>query len=803
MQVQGPLCHQNGIRGWGDPEAGVIIVGIAPGQHEAESSGRPFTGPSGRLLDSLLKVAGWSRERTYTTNLLCWWNNKPFPDEIKECWPRLDHELREYKPRLIITEGQLVHEAITGHPRRKGSRGAVVWSGTYRAYILDTHHPSFALQASSMNAVQDIIRDFGKIPDVLDWPCDGSVAQVSYSVVNSLEEGQAVLDALPRDGRPVTLDIEASNPDIEIIDPYRDRLLCFAIAYDDDKAQEHCYVFPTRILPDCIRSGDHIRKSCQCGAGLVFPTDVHWTFQAGQYDIPGVAEYFGVMLPLRDDTMLMSYCADERPGYHGLKGNAREFLGAGWWEDSVDALKRKGRLDQAEPADVEEYNAKDAIYDKRLVPVFHRKMQEEGTTSLYQDLLLPAMQTFISMQRYGVRIDQQRLNELAEVWFDDYLKMYDALRQEANDTGWPTDDINLSSIPQMRKLFYEIYGIEPTKLTKKTRKPALDKEVLDRMDHPFAAKIRAFRTLEGITENVFSLWEHLKYDGLLHPSAFVTTTRTGRTSYRNPAMQNCFPKPYTVGEDYARIQECVIPHNPDTHEIGEYDYNQIEVWLAWAFSQDDVLLSHLQSGDVHSATAEGAFKTKRELWSKADWDVKRQNAKKIRFGIQYGEGAEKLASPPPVGIGGTQRDAQVFINNYKATYPDYTRWMAAIQHEALKQGYLVTPSGRVMHFPLILDHKELRQALNFKIQGTATDYNLSSMTELFHPESESGRALRALNSWVILNKHDALVVEQDKRYRAEVVALVRSVMERPRFPGFPSIKVDAKVGPNLGQLEKV
>ena len=63
--------------------------------------------------------------------------------------------------------------------------------------------------------------------------------------------------------------------------------------------------------------------------------------------------------------------------------------------------------------------------------------------------------------------------------------------------------------------------------------------------------------------------------------------------------------------------------------------------MAWAWSKDPILLEHLQSGDVHSATAELAFNTKRDLWPADEWQVKRQNAKKIRFGLQYGEGAEK------------------------------------------------------------------------------------------------------------------------------------------------------------------
>jgi DNA polymerase I-like protein with 3'-5' exonuclease and polymerase domains len=54
------------------------------------------------------------------------------------------------------------------------------------------------------------------------------------------------------------------------------------------------------------------------------------------------------------------------------------------------------------------------------------------------------------------------------------------------------------------------------------------------------------------------------------------------------------------------------------------------------------------------------------------------------------------------------------------------------------------------------------------------------------------------NSYIILMIHDALVVESDRRYRKEVMALIKSVMEKPRFEGYPSIRIDMKVGDNLG-----
>src|SRR3990167_10510949 len=184
MLQHGPMCHEFGIRGYGDPSHGVLIVGIAPGRDEAQHTKQPFTGPSGRLLDALLSKVGWPRERVYTTNALCWWNNTPSPSDLAECSSRLHRELEWAKPKLIITAGAVANEAVMQTPRHKGSRGSVTWTPRWDAYVLDTHHPSFALQAKSMDAVQDILRDLVRIPDIVGWPPNAALARIDYRVVS-------------------------------------------------------------------------------------------------------------------------------------------------------------------------------------------------------------------------------------------------------------------------------------------------------------------------------------------------------------------------------------------------------------------------------------------------------------------------------------------------------------------------------------------------------------------------------------------------------------------------------------------
>jgi DNA polymerase I-like protein with 3'-5' exonuclease and polymerase domains len=143
------------------------------------------------------------------------------------------------------------------------------------------------------------------------------------------------------------------------------------------------------------------------------------------------------------------------------------------------------------------------------------------------------------MQMRGIKINWDTLQELAcgkEGWFMRYFDTYKELQLEAADIGWPSTDINLNSNPQLAKFFYQIIGLDITKYTK-GGKPSVDKETLDLMDHPFAAKLRAYRTLDTMVDYLMQVYAHLKWDGLIHPQAYVSTTRTGRTSYRNPSSR--------------------------------------------------------------------------------------------------------------------------------------------------------------------------------------------------------------------------------------------------------------------------
>jgi uracil-DNA glycosylase family 4 len=111
------------VSGAGNPQAKIIIVGLAPGKDGAHLTGIPFTrDPSGELFNQMLSVAGLSRNQDiFITNLVKCnpkdaqsRNRTPSKDELRNCFPYLKGEIECTSSRIIVTLGRLPTEFLLG-----------------------------------------------------------------------------------------------------------------------------------------------------------------------------------------------------------------------------------------------------------------------------------------------------------------------------------------------------------------------------------------------------------------------------------------------------------------------------------------------------------------------------------------------------------------------------------------------------------------------------------------------------------------------------------------------------------------
>lgn len=126
------------VPSFGDPKARVMALGLAPGAHGSNRTGRPFTGDgSGDFLYPVLHEAGFasqpkalSRDDGMKLNGL--WitamarcappGNKPTPEELRNCAPWLDQEMKLLTNlRVVVCLGRIAFDGLLGHLVRTGA----------------------------------------------------------------------------------------------------------------------------------------------------------------------------------------------------------------------------------------------------------------------------------------------------------------------------------------------------------------------------------------------------------------------------------------------------------------------------------------------------------------------------------------------------------------------------------------------------------------------------------------------------------------------------------------------------------
>ncbi len=156
------------VPSFGDASARVVVVGLAPGAHGSNRTGRPFTGDgSGDFLYPVLHETGFASQPESTHRedglvLQDMWitaaarcappGNKPTTDELRRCAPWLDEELRLLTGmRVVVCLGRIGFEAVVAALVRSGALAArsgiqFAHGAEYRLpdgrFLLASYHPS-------------------------------------------------------------------------------------------------------------------------------------------------------------------------------------------------------------------------------------------------------------------------------------------------------------------------------------------------------------------------------------------------------------------------------------------------------------------------------------------------------------------------------------------------------------------------------------------------------------------------------------------------------------------------------------
>ena len=181
------------VPGFGDPHAKLFILGLAPGAHGSNRTGRMFTGDrSGEFLYTALHMAGFANQATWQRldDGLKLKNafiaaarcappaNKPLPSELLNCRGYLERELKLLQPKVVLALGKIAWDTyleilksqgtIESRARFVFAHGAEAKLPGSGAKLVGVYHPSQqntqtgkltpAMYAKVLNRIQKLLK---------------------------------------------------------------------------------------------------------------------------------------------------------------------------------------------------------------------------------------------------------------------------------------------------------------------------------------------------------------------------------------------------------------------------------------------------------------------------------------------------------------------------------------------------------------------------------------------------------------------------------------------------------------------
>ncbi len=396
-----------------------------------------------------------------------------------------------------------------------------------------------------------------------------------------------------------------------------------------------------------------------------------------------------------------------------------------------------------------------------LYPVLEAELEKQDMKQLYYDLELPLCPVLYRMEKNGVAIDREQLEQFGTM-----------LAQRIADCetlifSYSDGPFNINSTKQLGELLFEKLGLPTVKKTKTGYSTNAD--VLEKLKnkHPIIPAIMDYRMLTKLKSTYADgLIKVIGSDGRIHTTLQNLVTATGRLSSSDPNLQN-IPVRTDLG---AEIRKMFIPK--PGYVLVDADYSQIELRVLAHIADDDTMKKAFSDGsDIHTVTASQVFGVSPEQVT----PLQRRHAKAVNFGIVYGISEFSLAED----IGVSRYEAKAYIENYLANYPGVREYMKQVVVDAREKGYTRTMFGRRRYIPeLTSSNFNIRQgaeriALNTPIQGTAADLIKMAMIRV-----DEALADKYPDAKLLLQVHDELIVECPEGIADEVAALVSEQMEQ-------------------------
>jgi len=716
--------------------------------------------------------------------------------------------------------------------------GRIDWSPRWNAFIMYAFHPAAVLRVP--DNFPDFAQTIRRIQYVLSLP-KGEIERIPtrFHVAPDASTALGMLLWMRRNCRKLAVDIETDNVDW-LTAPVLEIGFSWQAGYT--------YIIPARLISEDVQ---------EALCDLLSDPTIEFAWHNGKFDTQFLRHRYHAAARVDVDTMLMHYALDERPGIHGLKALSRVYCNAPAYEDEVKKYVRSMNTPfSACPEHIRHpYLAYDADYTGRLRDQLRQEHAQEAPSRLgyptpmecHDQLLVPLANDFVEIEMHGVLIDREYLTTLRKDMEEELATIEGACKESAFKVVFGSTDLsvhqmavkmwketnnflkafNIRSPQQVAAVLYDAMKLPLYEGKRTTDVEAL--RAYERRGGEFVRDLLRYRNVARLYGTyVKGFDERMDPSGRVHPDFLLHGTVTGRLSCHDPNVQN-------IPRDSA-IKKLFIA-SPG-HTFVSADYKQLEVRVA-AFYSGDVALQEALKYDIHWEVAKqifghildeidvisgdcfaepervpqletilnkyGVLIEIKVLHTRECFDATtlaekmrkhlRFMTKFVTFGILYGRGAASLAKDE---LQCSTAEAQRYVDNFFARFPQLTVQMKQWQKDALQEGWIETPTGRRRRFPFVTHDNAWKiehQAVNTPIQSLASDINLLALHELH-------AALKQRDlGYVLFPVHDSIELELRTERLDEGLRLVKAVMEGvvPDSPiAFP---VDIEFGPSWGDTQ--
>ena len=483
-----------------------------------------------------------------------------------------------------------------------------------------------------------------------------------------------------------------------------------------------------------------------------------------------VVDKYDINIKNYDDTMLMSYSIGSGGIRHKLDTLIKYYFDhdAISFKDLTGSGKDKKTFQELTIQEAGKYAAEDTEMTLRLWKIFKSSMIQDKQVKIYEIIEKPLAQIIMNMEKHGISIDVNKLNELSG-GFEEKLN-----NLEKSCYKLIGEEINLGSPKQVGEILFDKLALPGGKKTS-TGSWSTNAEVLENLanegyDFPkILLEWRALSKLKTTYTDTLPTYLNIKTNRI-HSSFAMATTSTGRLASSDPNLQNIPIR----SDDGRMIRKAFIPEKGNV--LISSDYSQIELRLiAHIADEKNLINAFLDEIDIHSSTASEVFNIPLNDMTP---DIRR-NAKAINFGIIYGISAFGLAKQLNI----SRTEASEFIKAYFKKYPSIRGYMDETKKFANENGFVKTLLGRKCLVEEINSKNAAtrsfmeRAAINAPIQGSAADIIKRAMIIL-----GNNKKLAKLETKMLFQVHDELIFETKKENCEESMRIIKKEMESANLP---------------------